>query len=47
MTQVAKDAGIGRVALYKALSPWTQMRADTMLSVMRAVGMELRAMAAA
>ena len=46
MTQVAKDAGIGRVALYKALSPGTQMRADTMLNVMRAVGMELRAVAA-
>lgn len=38
MTQVAKDAGIGRVALYKALSPGAQMRADTMLNVMRAVG---------
>ena len=45
MTQVAKDAGIGRVALYKALSPGTQMRADTMLNVMRAVGMELRVVA--
>lgn len=46
MTQVAKDAGIGRVALYKALSPGTQMRADTMLNMMRAVGLELRAVAA-
>lgn len=35
MTQVAKDAGIGRVALYKAWHPSTQMRANTMLNVMR------------
>jgi len=39
MTQVAKDAGLGRASLYKALSPGGNPQFDTVLRVARAVGM--------
>ncbi|HET6588283.1 MAG TPA: addiction module antidote protein [Oleiagrimonas sp.] len=43
MTQVAKDAGLGRESLYKALAPGAKPRADTLLKVIRAIGVQLRA----
>lgn len=43
MTQVAKDAGLGRESLYKALAPGAKPRADTLLKVIRAIGVQLHA----
>jgi probable addiction module antidote protein len=41
VAQVAKDAGLGRVSLYKALAPGAKPRFDTVLKVARAVGVRL------
>lgn len=38
MAQVAKDAGLGRESLYKALTPGAKPRLDTILKVVRALG---------
>jgi len=38
MTEVAKEAGLGRESLYKALSPGAKPRFDTVLKVARALG---------
>jgi probable addiction module antidote protein len=38
MAQVAKDAGLGRESLYKALAPGAKPRLDTILKVIRALG---------
>ncbi|MEZ0469637.1 addiction module antidote protein [Luteimonas salinilitoris] len=46
MTQVAKDAGLGRESLYKALAPGAKPRAETLFKVIRAVGVQLHAGAA-
>jgi probable addiction module antidote protein len=43
MAQVAKDAGLGRESLYKALSPGAKPRFDTVLKVARALGIRLTA----
>ncbi|GFZ63443.1 MULTISPECIES: addiction module antidote protein [Pseudomonas syringae group] len=43
MTQLAKDAGINRESLYKALSPGAKPRYDTVLKVMNALGVKLTA----
>ncbi len=43
MTQVAKDAGLGRESLYKALSPGAKPRFDTIVKVARALGVRLTA----
>lgn len=43
MSQVAKDAGVGRESLYKALAPGAKPRFDTVLKVMHALGVKLRA----
>lgn len=43
MTQVAKDAGLGRESLYKALAPGAKPRFDTVLKVARALGVRLTA----
>ncbi len=42
MAQVAKDAGLGRESLYKALAPGAK-RFDTVLKVARALGVRLSA----
>jgi probable addiction module antidote protein len=42
MTQLAKDTGLGRESLYKALAPGAKPRYDTVLKLMRALGVELR-----
>ena len=43
MTQVARKAGIGRVSLYKALSPDGNPEFATILKVVRALGLRLHA----
>ena len=41
MTKMAKDAGVGRESLYKALSPGAKPRYDTVLKLARAAGVKL------
>lgn len=41
MAQVAKDAGIGREALYKALRPNSQPRFETISRVLKSLGIKL------
>lgn len=43
MAQIAKDSGLGRAGLYKALAPGAKPRFDTTLKVVRAMGVELQA----
>ena len=45
MAQVAKDAGLGRESLYKALAPGAKPRFDTVLKVAKALGVRLTAQA--
>jgi probable addiction module antidote protein len=41
MTQLANDTGLGRESLYKALAPGAKPRYDTVLKLIRALGVEL------
>ena len=41
MTTVAREAGLGRESLYKALSPEGNPRFDTVMKVARALGIRL------
>ena len=43
MAQLAKDAGLGRESLYKALTPGAKPRYDTMLKLLQALGVKLSA----
>jgi probable addiction module antidote protein len=43
MTQLAKDSGLGRESLYKALSPGAKPRYETVMKVVRALGVDLHA----
>lgn len=43
MAQVAKDAGLGRESLYKALTAGAKPRFETVLKVARALGVRLTA----
>ena len=43
MAQVAKDAGLGRESLYKALSPGVKPRFETVMKVARALGVKFTA----
>jgi probable addiction module antidote protein len=43
MSQLAKDTGLGRESLYKALSPGAKPRYDTILRVVHALGVKLSA----
>lgn len=43
MTQLAKDSGLGRESLYKALTPGSKPRYDTVLKIMHALGVKLTA----
>lgn len=47
MSQLAKDTGLGRESLYKALAPGAKPRYDTVLKVVRALGVSLQAQAKA
>jgi probable addiction module antidote protein len=46
MAQIAKDTGLGRESLYKALAPGAKPRFDTILRVARALGVKLSAQVA-
>ena len=41
MTELARTTGLGRESLYKALMPGAKPRYDTVLKVLRALGVEL------
>ncbi len=41
MAQVAKDAGLGRESLYKALAPGAHPRFETIAAVLRALNVRL------
>jgi probable addiction module antidote protein len=43
MTQIAREAGMGRESLYKALSPEGNPEFATVLKVVRALGLRLHA----
>jgi probable addiction module antidote protein len=43
MALIAKESGLGRESLYKALSPGAKPRFDTVLKVIRALGVRLHA----
>ncbi len=43
MAKVARDTGLGRESLYKALTPGAKPRFDTILKVARALGIRLSA----
>ncbi|MCY3806307.1 MAG: putative addiction module antidote protein [bacterium] len=45
MTEVAQEAGLGRESLYKSLSPGGNPEFGTVLRVVRALGLRLRAAA--
>ncbi len=45
MTEVAREAGLGRESLYKALSAGGDPELGTVLRVVRALGLKLRAAA--
>lgn len=42
MSRLAKDSGLGRESLYKALSPGAKPRYDTVIKLLRALGVDLR-----
>lgn len=42
MAQIAKDSGLGRASLYKALAPGAKPRFETMIKVMNALGIKLQ-----
>jgi len=46
MTQIARDAGLGRESLYKALSATGNPEFSTILKVVRALGLQLHVQAA-
>jgi probable addiction module antidote protein len=43
MTQVARDAGLGRESLYKALAPGAKPRFETVMRVAKALGVKFTA----
>ena len=43
MAQLAKDAGLGRESLYKALAPGAKPRYDTVLKLLHALGVKISA----
>ena len=47
MTEIARESGLGRESLYKALSPNGNPELATVLRVIRALGLELHASSAA
>ena len=46
MTQLAKDTGLGRESLYKAIAPGAKPRYDTVLKVLQSLGVKLTVSAA-
>ena len=46
MSQLAKDSGLGRESLYKALAPGAKPRYETVLKLISALGVKLHAVPA-
>ena len=46
MSQLAKDSGLGRESLYKALAPGAKPRYETVLKLVTALGVKLHAVPA-
>jgi probable addiction module antidote protein len=46
MTEIAEQTGLGRESLYKALSPGSKPRYDTVLKVLQSLGVKLTVSAA-
>ena len=46
ISKLAKDTGLGRESLYKALSPGAKPRYDTVLKLIHALGVQLHAVPA-
>lgn len=42
MSEIARASGLGRESLYKALSPGAKPRFDTVVRVLKALGVELK-----
>lgn len=42
ISRLAADSGLGRESLYKALAPGAKPRYDTVLKLLKALGVELR-----
>lgn len=42
MSQLARDSGLGRESLYKALAPGAKPRYETVTKIVRALGLRLR-----
>lgn len=47
MAQIARDSGLGRESLYKALAAGAKPRFDTVFKVLRALGVQMQAQPAA
>lgn len=45
MAQIAKEAGLGRESLYKALAPDSKLRYETVHKLMKSLGLKLSASA--
>jgi len=43
MATIARDSGLGRESLYKALAPGAKPRFDTIMKVLQALGLKLHA----
>lgn len=43
MTKLANDTGLGRESLYKALAPGAKPRYDTVIKLIKALGVDLHA----
>jgi len=46
MALIAKESGLGRESIYKALRPGSKPRFETIIKVLRSLGIELHAQAA-
>lgn len=46
MSRLAKDSGLGRESLYKTLSPGAKPRYDTIIKLLKSLGVDLRALPA-
>jgi probable addiction module antidote protein len=46
MSQLARDSGLGRESLYKALAPGSKPRYETVIKLVAALGVKLQAVPA-
>lgn len=46
MSHIASETGLGRESLYKAFAPGAKPRYDTVLKVLKAIGIQLQALPA-